>query len=127
MSRCEYRDEGGISPESKSLIIELFDAFKQLSTADTIQVLNEAAKENEALAILAIVRDRLKDAAEAAGSGSKKTTVGSPSSKSDGSYELEMHNPIAYPSLSRRDSRLFTEKDYRTLIEPMTTDTSPSR
>lgn len=125
-SRCEYRDAGGSSRESKDLIVEIFGILNQLPATDAIQVLNETSKEDEALPILAIIRNRPKVPTAVAYVGSE-TTAESLSSTGQGSYELEMQNPMAYPSLSKGDGDLFGKDAYRALTKPTARGTSPSQ
>jgi hypothetical protein len=125
-ARCEYRDEGGISPQSKDLIVELFSILGQLQTSDVIRVLAEIRKEVDAVAIVAIIRDRSKPPDKATDLATQSIATSTAQPIEDASVELNARDVIAYSNLSTRDTSRIEKESSRASTKSSTQDTSSS-
>lgn len=121
---CEYRDEGGLSTESKSLVLEIIAILNELSTSTLNQTLRNLKSEENATTVLAALRN-------AKGTDDQFENFAKPSASSpdDGMVlnkngELASHYPAVYPNLTQSDLHLFKGEPYRGLTEPYTTNTT---
>lgn len=109
-TRCAYRDESS-SDSPDATLAEVIDILNVLPGEESVRVLSSLRGERDASKILSAVRGGLGRHARASDQPSATTVMGAPFK----TLELEVQNPVAYPTLEPFDPGSFMREPYRGL------------
>ncbi|GJN81853.1 hypothetical protein PLIIFM63780_005389 [Purpureocillium lilacinum] len=109
-TRCAYRHEPS-SDSPDATVAEVIEILNVLPGAESVRLLSSLRGERDASKILSVVRGGLGRHERASDQPSATTVMGAPFK----TLELEVQNPVAYPTLEPFDPGSFMREPYRGL------------